>query len=597
MSLGILALLALTPIIVVFIFLVILNWPASRAMPLALVVTVLLAFFVWGTEVNQIGGALVNGVVSALEILLIVFGALLLLNTLKASGALQTIRAGFTDISADRRIQAIIVAWLFGSFIEGSAGFGSPAAVVGPLLVGLGFPAMAAVVSALIIQSTPVSFGAVGTPILKGVGDGLGQHDIVMSAIGTQSYDSYLHFIGTKVALLHGITGILVPLLMAGMLTRFFGKSRSFREGFKVWKFAVFAAIAFIVPYNIVANVLGLEFPSLVGALIGLVIVVPAARAGWFQPKESEQFDFEERGKWEPEWIGALQDSVQLETNNKKISMIRSWSPYVLVAIFLVASRTWDWLSGILTHPNLTITFENIFNSGIDASTSPLHVPGFLFIVVTVITYFMHSMTPKSYASAWSESWKMIVGASAALLFAVPMAQVFINSASASYDSMPLVLAAGISELAGGMWPLFAPIIGSLGAFISGSNTISNMMFSLFQFGTAQNIGLNEIGSGIVVSLQAVGGAAGNMITVHNVVAASAVVGLLGKEGVIIRKTLIPMTYYVLTAGALGMGLIMTGFNMWYIVAVIIAIITLFLMYTNKGKPSATLEEGYKDAK
>src|SRR5690625_4075326 len=102
MSLGVLALLALTPIVVVFIFLVILNWPASRAMPLALVVTVLLSYFVWGTEANQIGGAIVNGVVSALEILLIVFGALLLLNTLNQSGALQTIRAGFTDISKDR---------------------------------------------------------------------------------------------------------------------------------------------------------------------------------------------------------------------------------------------------------------------------------------------------------------------------------------------------------------------------------------------------------------------------------------------------------------------------------------------------------------
>src|SRR5690625_3321315 len=103
---------------------------------------------------------------------------------------------------------------------------------------------MAAVVSALIIQSTTVSFGAIGTPIITGVGDGLGQHEIVMSAIGTQTYDSYIHFIGTQVALLHGIVGVLVPLLMAGMLTRFFGKSRSFLEGFKVWKFAVFAAIA-----------------------------------------------------------------------------------------------------------------------------------------------------------------------------------------------------------------------------------------------------------------------------------------------------------------------------------------------------------------
>lgn len=585
MSLGVLALLALTPIVVVFIFLVILNWPASRAMPLALVVTILLAYFVWGTEANQIGGAIVNGVVSAVEILLIVFGALLLLNTLNQSGALQTIRAGFTDISKDRRIQAIIIAWLFGSFIEGSAGFGSPAAVVGPLLVGLGFPAMAAVVSALIIQSTPVSFGAIGTPIIRGVGDGLGQHDIVMTAIGTQTYEGYLHFVGTQVALLHGIVGVLVPLLMAGMLTRFFGESRSFLEGFKVWKFAVFAAIAFILPYNIIARVLGPEFPSILGALIGLVIVIPAARAGWFQPKESEQFEFANRSEWEKEWIGALQDDVDIDTKPSHISMLNAWAPYVLVALLLVLSRTWDWLKNILTHPNLTITFENVFGSGITASASPLHVPGFLFIVVTIVTFFMHRMKGEKYKQAWAESWKMIVGASVALLFALPMAQVFINSASAAYDSMPLVLAEGVSQLAGGIWPLFAPIIGALGAFISGSNTVSNMMFSLFQFGTAQNIGLDAIGSGIVVALQAVGGAAGNMITVHNVVAASAVVGLIGREGQIIRKTLIPMTYYVLVAGSIGMGYVFSGFSFWYIVALSIAILTLIIMANNKGKP------------
>lgn len=597
MTLSFLALLALTPIIVVFIFLVVLNWPASRAMPLALAVTVLLAFFVWKTEVNQIAGALIHGVVSALEILLIVFGALLLLNTLKASGALQTIRSGFTNISRDRRIQVIIVAWLFGSFIEGSAGFGSPAAVVGPLLVGLGFPAMAAVVCALIIQSTPVSFGAVGTPILKGIGDGLGQHNAVMNAIGAQPYDAYIHFIGVQTALIHGIVGILVPLIMAGMLTRFFGKSRSFKEGFKVWKFAMFAAFAFIIPYNIVANVLGLEFPALLGALIGLIIVIPAARAGWFQPKASEQFVFEDRRQWMSEWIGKLQNTDDETDGQTNISMMNAWFPYVLVALLLVLSRTWSWLSDILTHPKVTLSIDNIFNSSVDTETSPLHVPGFLFIVVTVITFFLHSMSRKAYRKAWSESWQMIVGASAALLFAVPMAQVFINSGSASYESMPLVLAEGVSKLAGNIYPLFAPIIGALGSFISGSNTISNMMFSLFQFGTAQNIGLNEVASGIVVSLQAVGGAAGNMITVHNVVAASAVVGLLGMEGKIIRRTLIPMTYYVLVAGALGMGLVLTGFSIWYIIAAIVAIVTIYIMFKNKGKRTYLQEDSMKDVK
>src|SRR5690606_14464039 len=233
-------------------------------------------------------------------------GAILLLYTLRESGAIATIRRGFMDISPDRRVQAIIIAWLFGSLIEGASGFGTPAAIAAPLLMAIGFPAMAAVVCALIIQSTPVSFGAVGTPILVGVNTGLGGQPVVEAAIGSMPFMEYLFTIGTRVAFIHAILGLLVPLAIAGMLTRFFGENRSFREGLGVWKFALFAALAFVVPYYIVAWLLGPAFPSLLGGLIGLAIVVPAARAGFLMPKET--FDFPPRAQWEQEWIGALQD-------------------------------------------------------------------------------------------------------------------------------------------------------------------------------------------------------------------------------------------------------------------------------------------------
>ncbi|MEE2792250.1 MAG: L-lactate permease, partial [Acidobacteriota bacterium] len=144
-----LALLSLLPIATVAIFLVFLRWPASRAMPLTYVVAAFLALFVWQVPGLQVAAATINGLVIALTLLYIIFGAILLLNTLQESGAISTIRRGFTDISRDRRVQVIIVAWLFGSFIEGSAGFGTPAAVAVPLLVGLGFPGMAAVMSGM----------------------------------------------------------------------------------------------------------------------------------------------------------------------------------------------------------------------------------------------------------------------------------------------------------------------------------------------------------------------------------------------------------------------------------------------------------------
>ena len=183
MNTIILSLLSFLPILVVAIFLVGLRWPASRAMPLAYITAVVLGLGVWKLSFNQVAAASVKGIIVAATLLYIIFGAILLLNTLQQSGALRVIRQGFTDISPDRRIQVIIIAWLFGSFIEGSSGFGTPAAVAVPLMVGLGFPAMAAVVAGMVIQSTPVSFGALGTPILVGVNTGLSGDDSVYQFI------------------------------------------------------------------------------------------------------------------------------------------------------------------------------------------------------------------------------------------------------------------------------------------------------------------------------------------------------------------------------------------------------------------------------
>ena len=162
--------------------------------------------------------------------------------------------------------------------IEGASGFGTPAAVAAPLLVAIGFPAMAAVLITLVIQSTPVSFGAVGTPMLVGLNTGLGGNDGVLSTIAPMSLLDCVYAIAANLAMVHALVGFVIPLIMVGMMTRFFGAERSFRQGFRAWKFALFAGVAFTGPYYLVAWLLGPEFPSLVGGMIGLLIVVPAAR-------------------------------------------------------------------------------------------------------------------------------------------------------------------------------------------------------------------------------------------------------------------------------------------------------------------------------
>jgi lactate permease len=547
------ALLSFLPILAVGVLLVGFRLPASRAMPVSYLVAAGLALFVWQVPGVQVAAASIKGLSLTLRLLFIIFGAILLLNTLKHSGALAVIRNGFTNISADRRVQVIIIAWLFGAFIEGAAGFGTPAAVTVPLMVGLGFPAMAAVVAGMIIQSTPVSFGAVGTPILVGVNKGLAGDESVQTAVremGFGQWDGFLAFVGFKVALVHAIVGTLIPLLLVVFMTRFFGKNKSAREGLAVAPFALFASVALTVPYVLVARFLGPEFPSLLGALIGLAIVVPVARRGWLVPK-GEPWEFPPRAEWEAGWMGGVEIDLKSGQAGEppKIGVFAAWLPYLLLAGLLVLTRLEAlplkaWLR--------SIQFKwDVFGTGIFVDETPLYVPGTVFIVVSLIAVALHRMNGSGVGAAWGESLKTTAKASVALVFTVPMVQVFLNTDGglAGYEKMPIALANGVAALAGGAYPLLAPALGGFGAFVAGSNTISNMMFSLFQFEVAVKIGVDATW---MVALQAVGGAAGNVICVHNVVAASAVVGLSGREGEVIRKTLLVFVYYALAAGVIG---------------------------------------------
>ncbi len=546
MSLGILAFLALLPILSVFVLIVLFRWPATRATPIAFLITCLLALGIWKVPFLQVAAASIDGLVTAASILYIVLGAILLLNLLEESGAVQAIRRSMFLVSPDRRVQAIIVAFLFGSFIEGAAGFGTPAAVAAPILVAVGFPALAAVMVSLIIQSTPVSFGAAGTPILIGVQAGLSGQTEVTNYLGAHQIDfpEYLHAIGAKVAIIHGIAGTLIPLILVLMMGRFFGRRRSWADGLSILPFALFSGLCFTIPYMLTGIFLGPEFPTLVGSLIGLAIVIPLARKGFLLPQDT--WDFPEREIWPAEWEGQKLD--QEHPVRAPLSIPRAWFPYVLVALMLVTTRLWPSLKGILS--SITLNWNQILKTSISTSFQPLYLPGFLFLIAASLTLPLHRVSKKEAKRAFERSAKMMIGPTIALAFAVSMVKVFINSdAPGGLDKMPIVLASGAATLVGKFWPGFAAVIGAMGAFIAGSNTFSNMMFSLFQFATALKTGAIP---GVIVALQAVGGAAGNMICVHNVVAASAVVGLLGREGSLIRKTLIPMIYYLIAAAIVG---------------------------------------------
>jgi lactate permease len=340
-----------------------------------------------------------------------------------------------------------------------------------------------------------------------------------------------------------------MPTLMVVMTTRFFGERKSWTEGLSIFPFALMGGLAFTVPYVATGILLGPEFPSLLGAPVGLLVMTVAARRGFLVPSDS--WDFPDSSAWPRDWTSGMEVSSAEAVGERRLSPITAWAPYLLLAALLVVSRLPGLPVGSLLQ-TLRISWDGIFGTGISAATTPLYLPGFILLLVVAFTVPFHRMRVGALKQAVGESARVLVGAGFVLVFTVPMVRVYINSDvnGAEIFSMPIVMAEWVAVHVGPVWPLFAGVTGAMGAFIAGSNTVSNLMFSAFQYGVADRI---MVPGALIVALQAVGAAAGNMIAIHNVVAASATVGLLGREGATLRKTVLPTVYYLAVIGVLGL--------------------------------------------
>ena len=547
-NINLFALIAFLPILLSGILLVGFKISAKFTMPIIYIITFIIGYYFWGMTLNRILASSLQGLVITVNILWIIFGAIMLLNTLKYSGAIKTIRQNFSGVSDDRRVQVILIAWLLGCFIEGASGFGTPAAVAAPLMVAIGFPTLAAVVFGMMIQSTPVSFGAVGTPLIVGVQGGLDKSSLTqnLNELGS-SWELFFDIIISEVALIHAICGTLMPLILVIIMTRFFGSNKSWTEGLSIFKFCIFAALSFTIPYLLSGIFLGPEFPSIIGGFIGLTIVTFAANKKFLLPKDT--WKFPTSSKWPDRWNGdfIIKEKVR---NDKNICSLNAWAPYIFLAILLVLSRMNEKVKSILL--SVKFEFNDILNElEINASFAGLYLPGGILIFVCIITFFMHKMTLNQISDSIKDSSKSLLSAGFVLIFTVPLVRIMINSGVNSNElvSMPIAMAQSVSNFLGKIYPFFSPTIGAIGAFIAGSNTVSNLMLSQFQFETAKILGIS---GALMVALQSVGAAAGNMIAIHNVVAASATVGLVGKEGDVIRITIIPLIYYLLLSGIIG---------------------------------------------
>ncbi len=543
---------AAAPLVIVAVLLVVLLWPAARSMPVAWLAAAGIAATVWGMPVHWVGAATMSGFMQAVEILWIVFGALVLLYTLMRSGAVDRINEGFASISEDRRVQVVLLGFFLATFLEGVAGFGTPAAVVGPLLLALGFPALAAVVAALVGHAIATSFGAVGTPVIAGYTAPLGALEDVITGGGFETVTQYSVSAGGWAALMNGFVGILMPLIAVGMVVYFFGdrEDRSLKPLWEVTPLCLFAGVAFVVPYVLAAWFIGPELPSLFGAMVGGAVVTLALRAGYFEP--TTEWEFPPQEEWPDHWVGTIEPGGEetTTTSTESLSLARAWSPYLVLVGLLVITRVVDPLAEFLQEgPGMAIAWEGIFGTSIDQAIGWAYVPGTWLVISALVAIPIFGMTREQVTGAWREAGEKIVSPLIALVFVIAMVDIMLETGShpdAELGSMIVVLAEATAASIGPAYPLLAPAVGALGAFIAGSITVSNITFTGFQFEVAQQL---EMPTQLMVGAQTIGAAIGNVIAIHNVIAALATVGLIGETGRVIRLNLIPLAYYLLVGG------------------------------------------------
>lgn len=529
------AVLALTPIIAAMILMGALRVSPPVSLSAALVGSALLGFFVWGMPVDLIAGASVLGALKALDIILIIFGAILLLNVLEKSGALEVINGSFSKISSDRRIQTVILAWLFSGFIEGAAGFGAAAALTAPLLVGLGFPAVAAVAVALICNSMPVPFGAAGTPAIT-VGKTLSE---ALSAAGIEQ-SGFMAQVVEQTAGIFASSGTFLPLIAVAFLVLTTSRERRFLSILEITPFCLFAGLAFTVPWYLTARFLGPELPSMLGVVAGLPIVILSVRTGFLIPKKVWRFENDGNAEAAPS-----ADVAGSAVPAKRISVVKAWLPYAAIATILVLTRL-----EFLPFREMLASFGHIV---VEKGFLPakfdwafFNNPGVIpFFPVAVVSGLCFGLRFREIFGVCRASEKQIRSAAIAIIASVAMVQIMVFSGRGSGDmpEMLTAIAQAAAALAGSAFPVISPLIGALGTFFSGSCTVSSILFVSIQFDTAKLLALPQE---TLVALQLVGGGIGSIVRISGVIAACATVNAGGKEGRLMALGCIPVVILAL---------------------------------------------------
>ncbi|MDQ3911219.1 MAG: lactate permease LctP family transporter [Actinomycetota bacterium] len=520
-SLLLSALVAVIPIAVLFILLAGLRVAAHWASLASLAVALIIAVAVYGMPVSlALNSTLAGAAFGLFPIVWIVINAIFIYNVIVDTGQFDVIRNSLTNLSNDRRVQVVLIAFVFGALLEATAGFGTPVAITAALMAGLGFEAVYAAALALLANTAPVAFGGFGIPILTGA---------QVSQLDTLQLSQ---MVGRQTPILALIVPGFLVVVMSG-----------WRRMVEVWPIVVVSGIAFAGSQFLISNLLGPALADLLAAIIAVVAVV--ALLSFWSPREEWHFanepPSEERASYERPPIGAT---------------LYAWSPFIILVVVLLLSQ----MPGIKPAISATETAINFPNAapnqqGVIAAPWPgLHnqvtrqppavgeagpypalyqtnwfsAAGTLILIAGIIALAVLRVSPGRALRIYGQTLNQLKWAILTIAAILGLAYLF------NYSGLTYTLGLAFATT-GVLFPFFAPFIGWLGVALTGSDTSSNALFANLQKVTAQQIGVNPI---LAVGANSSGGVLGKMISPQNLAVGTSSTGLQGKEGDLFRLVL-----------------------------------------------------------
>lgn len=510
--------LAMLPIVWLIISLSKLKMSSCKACGIALLITAMLAALYWKLPPLHISSAMFEGAAYALwPICLIIVAALFTYNLTIHTGAMEKIKGMLIGISDDKRILMLIIGWGFGNFMEGMAGFGTAVAIPASILAGIGLNPINAVTACLVVNTTPTAFGSAGVPTAT-----------LASITGLD-----LQQLAANAALIQAIHTFLSPFLAVVIC----GGGIKALKG--VWHITLIASLSFVIPYLLFAQLLGPELPTIVGSICSMLCVILAAKFGKRNGNEARG-----TAKTELEYsVKTVAAEIAVPTAHIGFAEgLRAWAPFMLIFVLLI-------LTSKICPPvhNAIKDFKHSFmiytgEGGKPLTFSWINTPGVVIFIAAICGGLIQKASWFEMAGVLGFTLKKYWRTFVTICSVLATAKVMIYSGMISDIARSAVVATGP------VYPFVAPLIGILGAFITGSGTSTNVLFGNLQLETALSLNLNPYW---ITAANVMGAGIGKMVCPQNIAIGAGAIGSTGSDSKILAAVFKYFIIYALLAGAI----------------------------------------------